>query len=163
MESSVFGARTVPGFPTTYGRVFEDRIHSAVQQNDIPKLQKSLQIDYFFHPEDMPYKISPRLFRTAVKNEEWDGTGELGMSVLSVLFDLDPHSLPCNSSTMKKWAQDAIERICDDRGDRLELYSYFERRQAGETRSLKKLPEHLSDNSAPKPIYTRQSETSSAI
>lgn len=120
------------GFPNDLWACLEGRIHSAVQQNDIPKLRKRLQIDYFFHPEDMPYKISPRLFRTAVKNEEWDGTGELGMSVLSVLFDLDPYSLPCDSSTMKKWAQDAIERICDDRGDRIELYSYFERRQAGD-------------------------------
>jgi hypothetical protein len=121
------------GFPDDLWACLEGRIHSAVQQNDIRKLRKRLQIDYFFHPEDMPYKISPRLFRTAVKNEEWDGPSEPGMSVLAMLFDLDPYSLPCNSSTMKKWAQDAIERICDDRGDRSELYSYFERRQAGES------------------------------
>jgi len=120
------------GFPNDLWACLEGRIHSAAQQGDVFKLRKRLQIDYFFHPEDMPYKISPRLFRTAAKNEGWDGVIEPSTSVLAVLFDLDPHSLPCNSSTMKKWARGAIERICDDRGYRSEIYSHFERRQAGD-------------------------------
>jgi hypothetical protein len=50
-----------PGYPSDLWACLDGRLFNAVRLNDIPKPRKRLQIDYFFHPEDMPYKISPSI------------------------------------------------------------------------------------------------------
>jgi hypothetical protein len=120
------------GFPSDLWACLEGRIFSAVKQNNILKLRKGLQIDYFFHPEDMPYKISPRLFRTAI---EYDGRNmgeETGLSASAVLFELDPYSLPCKSRAMREWAKDAAPRLCEEINERTEAYAYIRERQASD-------------------------------
>ena len=120
------------GFPSDLWACLEGRIFSAVQQNDIPKLRKRLQIDYFLHPEDMPYKVSPRLFRIAADTERRYVSGKAAIPALTVLFDLDPSSLPCESSAVEQLAKHVAPLICDERADRSGRYSYFKQTQASD-------------------------------
>ena len=120
-----------PGIPSDLWECLEGRILGAVQQHRIPKLRKRLQIDYFFHPEDMPYKISARLFHAGVTNELWEDTSEPGMSVLSILFELDPYSLPRHSKIMKTWARETFLHICEDAEGQRDLLLGIRRMQAG--------------------------------
>ena len=120
-----------PGFPSDLWDCLEGRILGAVRQHHIPKLRKRLQIDYFFHPEDMPYKIPARLFHAAVTNELWEDISEPGISVLSILFELDPYSLPRNSKIMKTWARETFLRICEEAEDQRDLLSEMRRMQTG--------------------------------
>jgi hypothetical protein len=122
-----------PGYPSDLWACLEGRLFSGVRQNNIPKLRKRLQIDYFFHPEDTPYKISPRLFRTAVKHDdELEAGDENGLSILALLFELDPYSLPCKSKAVKEWAKEAAFRIYEEANSLTLAHAYIRRRQASD-------------------------------
>ena len=120
------------GCPDDLWACLDGRIFGAIKQNISSKLRKRLQIDYFFHPEDMPYKISPHLFSVAAKARWWDEEDLSGLPALVVLFDLDPYSLPRESSAIKEWVLEAGPRICEEIADRSSTLSYIKERQAGQ-------------------------------
>ncbi|KIW98819.1 uncharacterized protein Z519_00482 [Cladophialophora bantiana CBS 173.52] len=62
-------------------------------------LRETLAIDYFFRPEDQPFKVSPRLYRAAaaadvmLEHRIFKRRGSF-VPALYVLFSIDPLSLP---------------------------------------------------------------------
>ncbi|KAJ9602320.1 hypothetical protein H2200_013175 [Cladophialophora chaetospira] len=81
-------------------------------------LREVLAIQYYLHPEDQPFKISPRLYRAAaiadVNMEEnlYEERGSF-VPVLYVLFQLDPLSLPRKDAALLAWAARARKRTFD--------------------------------------------------
>jgi hypothetical protein len=88
----------------------ESQMMDAAKRGSEKELRDLLQVDYFLYPEDVPYGISPRLFRAAAKADvddlgiDWKGPN------LHVLFDIDPSSLPRGDRALKQWAVFAVDR-----------------------------------------------------
>ena len=91
----------------------ERRTQKAIEKGDAESLRDGLQIDYFFQPEDVPYKISPKLFELAAQKDYRDDQSH----VLQVLFEVDPDSLPKGARAVKKWAY--------ERSDTCLHYQYY--------------------------------------
>ena len=88
----------------------ESQMMDAAKCGSEKELRDILQVDYFFYPEDVPYKISPRLFRAAAKVDVGDSETDWKGRNLHVLFDIDPFSLPRGDRALKRWAGFAADR-----------------------------------------------------
>lgn len=64
----------------------ETAMLEAILNRDLDILQELLEIDYFFWPEDAPFKVDPRLFLAAIQ--------KYNLGALNLLFQVDPTSLP---------------------------------------------------------------------
>ncbi|KAK5055664.1 hypothetical protein LTR69_008038 [Exophiala sideris] len=79
-------------------------------------LRETLAIEFFFWPENQPYKISPRLYRAAAaagEKLEYPLVDQRGsyLSALYVLFEIDPLSLPRTDPALLCWAGRARRRV----------------------------------------------------
>ncbi len=97
-----------------YWQLLEER---AIRATRNPQwLRETLAIQYFFYPEDQPFKVSPALYRAAaladlnLEEALYDGTY---IPVLHVLFQVDPLSLPRKDPALLAWAAKARRRILD--------------------------------------------------
>lgn len=88
----------------------ESQMMDAARCGREKELRDILQVDYFFYPEDAPYRISPRVFRAAAKADVGDSEIDWKGRNLHVLFDIDPFSLPRGDRTLKGWASFAASR-----------------------------------------------------
>jgi hypothetical protein len=88
----------------------ESQMMDAAKCGREKELRDILQLDYFFYPEDAPYRISPRLFRAAAKADVGDSEIDWKGRNLHVLFDIDPFSLPRGDRALKQWASFAASR-----------------------------------------------------
>jgi hypothetical protein len=81
-------------------------------------LRETLAIEYFFHPEDQPYRASPRLYRTAavadiMVDDEIYNVRLSYVPALHVLFQVDPRALPREDPALIAWAAIARQRMFD--------------------------------------------------
>jgi hypothetical protein len=88
----------------------ESQMMDAAKCGSETELRDILQVDYFFYPEDAPYRVSPRLFRAAAKADVGDSEIDWKGRNLHVLFDIDPFSLPRGDRALKQWAGFAAGR-----------------------------------------------------
>jgi len=88
----------------------ESQMMDAAKRGSEKELRDILQVDYFFYPEDAPYRISPRLFRAAAKVDVGDSEIDWKGRNLHVLFDIDPFSLPRGDRALKRWASFAADQ-----------------------------------------------------
>jgi hypothetical protein len=88
----------------------ENQMMHAAKFGNEKELRDLVQVDYFFYPEDVPYRISPRLFRAAAKADVGDSEIDWKGRNLHVLFDVDPFSLPRGDRAFKRWASFAAYR-----------------------------------------------------
>ncbi|EXJ75967.1 uncharacterized protein A1O5_00475 [Cladophialophora psammophila CBS 110553] len=79
-------------------------------------LRETLAIDYFFRPDDQPFKVSPRLYRAAaaadvmLEHRIFKRRGSF-VPALYVLFSIDPLSLPRTEPAFLVWAAKAYARV----------------------------------------------------
>jgi hypothetical protein len=72
----------------------------AILKEEVLALQGLLEINYFFWPEDAPFKLSPRLFIAAAQQD--------GDETLYLLFQVDPTSMPRNERNLR-WSAKYLE------------------------------------------------------
>ncbi|KAK4935704.1 hypothetical protein LTR10_023287 [Elasticomyces elasticus] len=79
-------------------------------------LRYMIAIDYYFHPEDHPFKISPSAFRQAAildacdYNDNPEHILDYQIPRVLLLFELDPLSTPHRDPALLRWA--AVTRDC---------------------------------------------------
>ena len=74
----------------------------AVTKNQVNLLQDLLEINYFFWPEDAPFKLSPRIFIAAAR--------QFHTMPLYLLFQVDPNSLPRSDQRIRYEAKHLGEK-----------------------------------------------------
>lgn len=88
--------------PTDRWEYLEKSMLQAVSDHDLDLLQELLEINYFFWPEDAPFKISPRLFSAAAQRYY--------IRAIRYLFQVDPTSLPLDNLFIAQHA----EVLCEE-------------------------------------------------
>jgi hypothetical protein len=78
----------------------ETSMLDAILKEQVLILQGLLEINYFFWPEDAPFKLSPRLFIAAAQQD--------GDEMLYLLFQVDPTSMPRNERNLR-WTAKYLE------------------------------------------------------
>lgn len=70
----------------------------AISKCQLDLLQELLEINYFFWPEDAPFKLSPRVLVAAARADD--------MQALYLLVQIDPTSLPRSEENLQSVARD---------------------------------------------------------
>ena len=99
---------------TDFWQLLDDRAILATR--NAHWLRETLAIEFYFYPEDQPFKVSPRLYRAAALadiNLERVVSAKRGsyVPVLYALFEVDPLSLPKKDPALCVWAKRARRRI----------------------------------------------------
>jgi hypothetical protein len=103
----------------------ETCMHEAICNHETTRLQELLQIDYFFWPENAPFKISPRLLVAAAVQDDMDA--------LYLLFQVDPTSMPRSDRYIR---QLAVYLRLESRDMKLQRYRARRNRREARARGL---------------------------
>ena len=91
----------------------EEAIHRAVKRRDWKQLREAIELDYFFTPQDLRYTISPKVFRLAARSDNslWLSQDSEEVSLLALLWYMDPASLPHRDTSMPRWLAQAKDLL----------------------------------------------------
>ena len=105
-EDTVAGFPPISGeslvFKTTYDHA-RSTLTSAVKQGNSIAIRSAIEIAYFFHPEELPFKLDSQLFIIAAMDHNADA--------MIRLFAADPSSLPREHPQISAWLSSAKKKL----------------------------------------------------